>query len=77
MTITARADFDTMTRINTAVEEGREVTINGDRVFAGWRKPAHLHGTGSISVEMEARTRKGRSRTAYFKPGTTLTITIA
>lgn len=78
VTYEKRNAFDILDLINDAASSRRaKVYLNGERVFNDWGTPAHLHATGSISVNMHARSRKGGIRTDYYKPGATLTVEVA
>lgn len=66
-------------QINAAHAEGKTVTVDRHEVrsHGSAHKPAHVWGTGSLSVLVRGRA-PGKTNTIWFKPGQPLpTITVA
>lgn len=73
MTATQTAD-----QINAAIKAGKTVTVNGRKAVSSFgQDPAHVWTNGTLSVDVEPRTRGARVGTVYVKAGQTVNVEIA
>lgn len=67
---------DAAVAINAAHALKREVTVNGSKVFTWSGVAAKVWGTGTMSVEVKARTTRG-TNLLWAKPGNIVSVEVA
>jgi hypothetical protein len=61
--------------INTAHAKHAVVKVNGQNVYR-YGSPATVFGTGTLGINVQAKSNPTRMNQIWFKPGTTLTVEV-